>query len=255
MVLNCQFLDEVAILPENQTKPGSFDDIDIWLGKIHADQYDIPRFMAILDNSEVERAAKFKTRADQLKFIITRSALRQILSLYIHQPPKQLKFNYGVSGKPTLENEEDHLYFNASHGGEWFAIGVSKKISLGVDIERIDNDFDYQQVTKNYFTIKEKEALGQYASRAARDLFFTLWTRKEAILKESGIGLTKEIGYINTLDGKNVCDLPDALAREHLDGEYAVTSFLPDEQHVVTLAVKGKNHPIRLMKFLPVKSK
>ena len=58
-----------------------------------------------LSTDEQERAARFHFEADQLRFIVSHAALRQILGAYVDRLPLDLRFAYGPKDKPRLVDE------------------------------------------------------------------------------------------------------------------------------------------------------
>ena len=82
------------------------------------------------------------------------------------------------------------LDFNLSHCDALAVLAVARRGPLGVDVERVREMKDALALAQRHFVGDE---IGRVASAtgAARDAaFFTCWTRKEAVLKSTGVGLT-----------------------------------------------------------------
>ena len=93
----------------------------------------------------------------------------------------------GEHGKPYLKDDPD-LYFNLSHSGIYAALCIGHTPN-GIDIEyRRPN---YKKIARRFFTPEEAAAIDKVSDGA--DLFLRIWTRKEAYLKMTGDGLTKEM--------------------------------------------------------------
>jgi 4'-phosphopantetheinyl transferase len=84
-------------------------------------------------------------------------------------------------GRPRLTGTGLHV--SISHSGTTVAVAVSGAGEVGVDVQRVDVD-PVQELSP--LVLAETEA-GHVA--AARD-FFTYWTRKEALVKATGDGVT-----------------------------------------------------------------
>ena len=92
-------------------------------------------------------------------------------------------------GKPGLPGVKD-LHFNVSHAGDWVVCAVSHQ-ELGVDVERL-RDIDLR-LAERFFHASEVRRLAQAGGTRRRDLFFELWTAKEAFLKADGRGLQRAL--------------------------------------------------------------
>lgn len=89
-----------------------------------------------------------------------------------------IEFETDNYGKPYLKNC-DKIKFNLSHSGDVAVCAVSTK-AVGVDIEKSNRISE--QIADRYFSAEEK-----------KQPFAYIWTRKEALAKASGIGIT--IGF------------------------------------------------------------
>jgi len=78
------------------------------------------------------------------------------------------------------------VHFNFSHSETKVVCAVSKTHDIGVDIEKIAI-FD-SSLLPAYFSHDEIDFVTQ--ANSPEDAFFSLWTKKEALLKCVGIGIT-----------------------------------------------------------------
>ncbi|SHO47735.1 4'-phosphopantetheinyl transferase family protein [Anaerocolumna xylanovorans] len=106
-----------------------------------------------------------------------------------------LKFALDEYGKPHLLNNRD-LYFNMSHTRNAVICGVAD-VPIGVDIERIAEPC--YDITEKCFHNDERALLGAQGNEQ-KELFFKLWTQKEAYTKCSGVGICQDLTKINVLD-------------------------------------------------------
>jgi 4'-phosphopantetheinyl transferase len=104
-----------------------------------------------------------------------------------------LQFQYSEFGKPSLaQPSELHppVEFNVSHSGDLVLIALSRRRTLGVDIERMRMDVATEEIATRFFSVNECRDLATVAPDLRCAAFFACWTRKEAYLKARGDGLS-----------------------------------------------------------------
>jgi len=145
----------------------------------------------LLEEDELFRAHRLLVPSKARAFVVARARLRQILARYLDVVPENLRFQYGPLGKPVLVSQAaDGLAFNLAHSGRWGLCAVAKGIEVGVDIERIDRQLDYEKLAAGFFSARERDSLKAGSSNRKRRQFFRIWTRKEAWLKGKGGGFS-----------------------------------------------------------------
>ena len=154
--------------------------------------------LAILSADERARAARFVRARDRRRFARCRAALREILGRLLGEPAGSLRFRAAARGKPELDPSPGGdpradrlaLRFNVSHSAELALIAVCRGRELGVDLERVRPIPEANRIVASFFTAAEQAAFAAIPA-AARDLAFHRgWTRKEAVLKGFGMGLS-----------------------------------------------------------------
>ncbi len=108
---------------------------------------------------------------------------------YLDQNPKRIVFEQGQYGKPAFADEKN-LKFNISHSGDMIVLGFVKDIEIGVDVEKVKNDFDVMDIANNFFSPKEIASLTALPKDIQSLAFYCCWTRKESIIKAEGSGLS-----------------------------------------------------------------
>jgi len=185
----------------------------------------------LLSEDEQKHARRFVKNTDKTLYILSHGMLRKILGARLSQDPAHLAFRKEKQGKPALEGEKIH--FNISHSGEVVLIAVSDT-QTGVDVEYMKPDFDYEEILATNFCGRESKAAR--SALDGRKMFYRLWTRKEALLKADGIGLTDDLTKIDVSDG--VREIPEDLY--HLKGAWNTMSFTADEHHVGCIATQSR---------------
>lgn len=88
--------------------------------------------------------------------------------------------HYDEHNKPFADN----CYVSISHSKDMVAVCKSDK-PVGIDIEFMSADRDYQKIAKRFYKGKELEYLNTHPSATT---FYEIWTKKEAYSKISGQG-------------------------------------------------------------------
>lgn len=149
------------------------------------------QYLSVLSDQECEKSCRFSRNLDRKRYIVRKYFLRSILSKLISAEPHNISFHLIGNKKPSL----DGIEFNVSHSEDFVAIALGPK-TIGIDIERINPEFNFTNMLSNCFSKPEIDFIldGDYLSN-----FYVLWTRKEAIVKATGEGLTEELPLINCL--------------------------------------------------------
>ena len=121
-------------------------------------------------------------------------------------------FLYNEHGAPRLEHGP---CFSISHCQHGIAVAISEK-PIGIDIEHI-RTAKPELVAR---TMNEKEQAEIWAATSPDIAFTCLWTKKEAVLKMQGTGITSIDGIKNTLVSTEHVDL---LTKVNIDKQYAYT--------------------------------
>lgn len=150
----------------------------------------------MLDGAERQRASRISHREARQEFAKTRALLRLVLSRHTGRPAGSLAFVDGEWGKPALLRPHG-VHFNVSHSGGMALIAVAPA-EVGIDIERIDEDIDYVAVAQSVFSPAEIGTIRGAAETERRDVFFSIWARKEAYLKATGRGFSSNLPQIST---------------------------------------------------------
>jgi 4'-phosphopantetheinyl transferase len=184
---------EIQSLPERLGPPRlSKNSVHLWLADPKAHLGWVCELSALLSADERDRAARFHFEPDRQDFIFARGVLRALLGAYVKASPRELNFCYSEHGKPSLAepHSETGLQFNLSHTCGAVLIAVCQVRAIGVDIERVRDDFSLKETAARFFSVAERRALMNLPEASRREAFFHCWTRKEAFLKARGDGLS-----------------------------------------------------------------
>lgn len=180
--------------------------VQVWRADL--DSIPLAALADLLDDEERARAARFRFDQHRARFIVSHGVLRKILGRYLKADPAALRFRSSPRGKPYLDPACD-LQFNLSHSSGLGIYAVTFGRRVGVDIERIEARPDLLEVARRFFTPEEFALLEPNRSL---ELFYRIWTRKEAWLKATGEGL-RAIGTSPDPSRWHICDL--AIERDY----------------------------------------
>ncbi len=155
------------------------------------EQFDLEEALKLLPLQRYEQAMRFRSERDRrLSVAVYRLLCRGLREEYgIEEPPT---FEYGAHGKPSLAGHPD-IHFNMSHCRQ-AAICVLAPHPVGVDVERFRR-YDERLVS---FTMNEEECVKIRQSERPDVEFIKWWTRKEALLKCRGTGISHEMRDVLT---------------------------------------------------------
>ena len=173
-------------------------------------------FAATLSADEQARAQRFRHAVDRDRFVVRRGLLRRLLGERLGVDASRVPLAPGPAGKPMLAAAEirragvasadDAPCFNlARSGGLALSAFLSPEAArafadpatpdgpaLGVDLERIDTDrrtlVDLRRIAE-HFAPEETSLLQSLPDARAAEVFYRLWTCKEACLKCLGTGI------------------------------------------------------------------
>lgn len=161
--------------------------VDLWVWGLDVDDAERSRLAALLSEDEAARAARFVFDRDRHRFIAARGQLREILGEVTGRAAASLTFTYASHGKPALIDAPG-LFFNLSHSEGLAALGVSRAGELGVDVEH--ERALKENVAERFFSERENNVLRALPEGEQLAAFYRCWTRKEAMVKAVGEGLS-----------------------------------------------------------------
>ena len=216
--------------------------IDVWQIDINESLPHIDKLRAVLTPDEITRANKYLRSTSRDKFIVSRGSLRYILSGYLKCPPAGISFKLTGSNKPEIDCQPAHnLHFNLSDSADRVIIAIATS-PVGIDVELINPKFSYHAILNNNFSLDEAAYIN-FANSFKR--FFLLWTRKEAILKATGIGLTDHLKIIPSLDGQYAID--GALLSTV--NNWQLSSFEINGDYIATIATNVLKNNLRFWEY------
>jgi len=145
----------------------------------------------LLDESEVERAGRFRLERDRRRFVVARGILRLLLADLGGGPPRALRLRVAKSGKPAIDGgpTEGRLRFNLSHSRERALFAFAWEREVGVDLERIRAERVRPALTRRALSPGQAAATEALCEPERTLAFYRLWTLTEAYAKATGEGI------------------------------------------------------------------
>jgi 4'-phosphopantetheinyl transferase len=216
--------------------------IDIWRVRLVPHELPEQDLQGILARDEVARASRFHLEDDRRRYIKCRGALRILLGRYLEMPPAEICFRYENNGKPEMATPQDSrgLRFNVSHSGGLALIAVGSGRGIGVDIEMVRPRLDFLDIAKRFFSTREVQAILKLRENKRQEAFVACWTRKEAFLKATGVGMSYPLTEFSvTVDPLGPAALCEVRGDSDIVNRWSLADVLPGEGYRGALAYEG----------------
>lgn len=165
-------------------------EVEIWQVALDQPAAVLAVLRTLLSPDEEERAEGFYFERDRRRFIVGRAVLREVLGGYLGCAPRRVAFRYGANGKPELSwPPGGGLQFNLAHSEDVALCAVTAGGPVGVDVERVRDLPEWQHIADTCFSPVERARITAARPEERRREFFQAWTRQEAVLKATGVGL------------------------------------------------------------------
>lgn len=171
-------------------------------GEIHvfAFRLDVPpahlvEVQQLLSRDEMDRTGGYRRAAEGVRYAVGRAMLRTIIGRYLDRDPHELAFVYGSHGKPALPDRsgQERLRFNLSRSKGLGVLALRLDGDIGIDLERVRPVPTALDIGRRYFAPQEFDALLSLPPTRVDAAFFSYWTRKEAVVKSTGLGMSQRM--------------------------------------------------------------
>ena len=162
-----------------------------------------PEDWRVLSPDERSRAERLRRPSARAQFVATRAALRRILGGRIEVEPARVEFRIRPGGKPELAGAgaESGWRFNVSHTDGLYLIALARGFEVGIDVERgwTPGPGELAALVGRHFSPAERAEWESAVEADSMSAFLRIWTRKEAVLKASGVGLVDDLRAVDTV--------------------------------------------------------
>jgi 4'-phosphopantetheinyl transferase len=160
-----------------------------------------PWHLDVLDATERSRRERLKFAADRARFTIAATLLRLVTARQLATSASLIVVDRTClvcrqpHGRPRIKGGD--LYVSVSHSDAWVAVAVTRVADVGVDVERV-SEHGVEALSPSVLSGSEMTEVGGAAD------FFKFWTRKEALVKATGDGLTVPMTQV-VVTGTGAC--------------------------------------------------
>jgi len=210
----------------------------IYTVDLTSDINNISKCWECLSAKEKIQANKYHTKSLSDKYIMSHGILRRILSYYTKQYPQEIEFTHNEYGKPFLENS--NIHFNMSHSHNMVSYIIALNYKVGIDIERHDENLNVQELASLVLTSAESKYFSSINSKDRVALFYHLWTKKEALIKANGQGLSYPINTIEAITLSSGSNILLTNEKSALRQEYYYYELETPENYSGAVAIEKK---------------
>ena len=239
---------------KTQVPPLDPSEIHVWRISLSWPETVTSRLKNCLTAEESDRAASFHFIRHQRRFIIRRAILRQLLAAYQGGRAERVCLKPGPFGKPYIPGQDGPggIRFNCSHSGDLGLIAISRGRELGSDLEQHRELPDAEDLAADCFSAAEvKELTGLPESRKTKG-FFNCWTRKEAYVKATGLGLSYPMDRFSvSLAPGQPAALLDVAQDLDAVNKWTLVSLDVSQDYSAALVFSGRNASLQLLEWCP----
>ncbi|MHC6529706.1 4'-phosphopantetheinyl transferase family protein [Vibrio proteolyticus] len=213
-----------------------------------SDCCDTTNLKMLISSQETKRADRFHFQRDHNSFVIAHSLKRKLLGDIIGVKPLELSFKTGEYGKPELITPQYmDIQFNLSHTNGLVVVAVAYQTKIGVDVELVDSRIDTKMLASSFFSEHEVALLNTFPDDERTEVFFHLWTLKEAFVKADGRGLSKRLNEFYVTDLKVQSCLFDKWGTKLTN--WNSYTFQPTEIHYLSVVTECRKNKKRVPIF------
>jgi len=170
-------------------------EVHIWQQRLEGAVEAYPELLSSLPADEQARAESYRRVEHRHRFVVARVFLRRLLAHYLDFDPGQIRFRIRPHGKPMVANPavRTNICFSTAKSDGRAVVALARQREVGIDIERIRPDFDFDGIVRRFFSTAERTALALCPAEQRATAFFHTWACKEAYVKARGDGLRRPL--------------------------------------------------------------
>lgn len=225
-------------------------EVHVWRLPLNADRHQLSQLAKLLTLEERQRADLSYFERGYRERVMSRATLRILLGRYLNKPPQAVKLNITELRKPYLADFPE-LHFNVSHAGDHLLLAFTNIAAIGVDLEYINPKINVATLVERFFSRIEVPVILGLPPASQSFAFFRAWTRKEAVIKATGNGLSTPLDEF----GVSI-QLADPVQVLHTDWnprepeEWQLRSFTITDDLPGAIALKGQIENVVFLDFI-----
>lgn len=238
-------VSEFIVKDFNQNLDG---EIHLWSALLDQPDEIINRFYSVLSEEEKYRINKYKFKFLRDRQTVSIGLIKSLISNYLNIKTEEINFVQNKYGKPSLHPElnEIDLQFNVSHSEHLGMFAFTTGQELGLDVESIQETPNLNEIIDMCFSDFEKEWFYKSEPGLQEELFYKVWTGKEAFIKAIGTGLSfplKEIEF--KINSKKIIEFKSINGDLSYRRKWNIYTFNPLPNFISSLVVETNGLKIR----------
>ena len=227
------------------------NNVHVWFAFVTPLKSRIVDYAATLNTDEIARGDRFKFQRDREQYVLGRGILRELLSRYSGAKAADLRFGYGLRGKPFLveADENTDLRFNISHAPEAFLCALACGSEVGVDLESLQRLKDEEVLARQCFSLEEARAFAGLSTSERKIALTRCWTRKEAYAKARGEGLFLDLRSFSVFGREDAAPQLSIPSDPQEAARWTLIDLDVPEGYVAALAVEGHGQHVRCFRW------
>ncbi|MYJ86093.1 MAG: 4'-phosphopantetheinyl transferase superfamily protein [Rhodobacteraceae bacterium] len=191
-----------------------------------------------LDQKEKERLQRYRYGRTRRQYCLCRSAMRHLLCCFLNSRNEKLSFDTNNYGKPIplIDGKPASASVNLSHSGNHGLVGIAPGGQLGIDLEVPVPLENLEGIGQMVFTGEEQSELASASGMEKINLFYRLWTLKEALIKALGTGFSLNPNQFEIPQGLRMGERKGKFRFPHLPDIQWDMDFIGGEDFAASLA-------------------
>ena len=220
--------------------------VEIWTINLEVSPDLLSIYLADLNTDEIVRLERYRREIDRTNFIVSRAVLKRLIASKLSINTSDVVFEENQFGKPRIIQNYP-LQFNLSHSGKLAIIGFTENHRIGVDVEYMKDDIEYEKIARHHFAPEELEVLIEQPMDQLRDYFYRCWTRKESFIKAEGSGVSYPLdSFIVSMHSDDEAAILNFKDSSENQSEWSMHSFIPAENYIAAVtANSGSSNLVR----------
>lgn len=149
--------------------------------------------LGLLDEVERGRHDRYLRAEDRARFRTARALAKTLLAKRVGGVPGDIRLDSTCKcgephGKPRLVGSG--LELSISHSGDWILVALTAGAPVGVDVEQLPASPVADGMLEATLSPPEHASVRPLPEAERNEAFLAYWTRKEALLKATGEGLS-----------------------------------------------------------------
>jgi 4'-phosphopantetheinyl transferase len=167
--------------------------VDLWQCPTDLPADALAHFQDFLSDDERRKADRLLNPAARTQSVLARGLLRRLLGCLLQTDPRALAFAVAPLGKPYLTHtwHGGIVTFNVSHTCGRVLIALTLNREIGIDVEHVRPDFEWEPIASRFFPPEESAAIQSLPAADRTRAFYKRWVRRESFLKMTGDGASR----------------------------------------------------------------